>query len=139
MFEAFRLLPEDEHDRELAENVHPENWVNPSPSERYNIVVLGAGTAGLITAIVSASLGAKVALVEKHLMGGDCLNVGCVPSKGLIRASRAWADMRRAAEFGIHIPADVKYDFREAIARMRRLRARLSHTDSAQRFKGLGV
>ena len=100
MFEAFGLLPDDEHDRVLAENVHPTSWVNPQPNGRYNIVVLGAGTAGLITAVVSASLGAKVALIEQHLMGGDCLNVGCVPSKGIIRAARAWADLRHAAEFG---------------------------------------
>src|SRR6187200_1357336 len=139
MFEAFGLLPEDTHDRELAENVHPGNWVNPTPSERYNIVVLGAGTAGLITAIVSASLGAKVALVEKHLMGGDCLNVGCVPSKGMIRAARAWADLRRATEFGLHIPAGVKYDFGAVMARMRKLRARISRNDSARRYTKLGV
>ena len=139
MFEAFGLLPEDEHDRELAENVHPGNWVNPSPSERYNIVVLGAGTAGLITAIVSASLGAKVALVEKHLMGGDCLNVGCVPSKGIIRAARAWADLQRAAEFGIGVPPGVTCDFGAVMSRMRRLRARISSNDSAQRYAKLGV
>ena len=139
MLEAFGLLPEDEHDRELAENVHPGNWVNPSPSERYNIVVLGAGTAGLITAIVSASLGAKVALVEKHLMGGDCLNVGCVPSKGIIRAARAWADLQRAAEFGIGVPPGVTCDFGAVMSRMRRLRARISSNDSAQRYAKLGV
>jgi pyruvate/2-oxoglutarate dehydrogenase complex dihydrolipoamide dehydrogenase (E3) component len=139
MFEAFGLLPEDEHDRELAENVHPGNWVNPSPSERYNIVVLGGGTAGLITAIVSASLGAKVALVEKHLMGGDCLNVGCVPSKGIIRAARAWTDLRRAAEFGIGVPPGVTCDFGAVMSRMRRLRARISSNDSAHRYARLGV
>jgi len=139
MLEAFGLLPEDEHDRELAENVHPRTWVNPTPSERYNIVVLGAGTAGLITAIVSASLGAKVALVEKHLMGGDCLNVGCVPSKGIIRAARAWADLQRAAEFGIGVPPGVTCDFGAVMSRMRRLRARISSNDSAQRYAKLGV
>ena len=133
------LIPDDEHDWILAENVHPSNWVNPEPTGRYNIVVLGAGTAGLITAVIAASLGAKVALIEKHLMGGDCLNVGCVPSKGVIRAARAWADLRNAAEFGLHIPAGVKYDFGAAMARMRKLRARISHNDSAQRYTKLGV
>ena len=82
------VLPNDEHNRTLVGNVHPSNWVNPEPAGRYNIVVIGAGTAGLITAVIAASLGAKVALIEKHLMGGDCLNVGCVPSKGIIRAAR---------------------------------------------------
>ena len=133
------MLPDDEHNQRLVANVHPAGWVNPEPSGRYNMVVIGAGTAGLITAVIAASLGAKVALIEKHLMGGDCLNVGCVPSKGVIRAARAWADLRKAEEFGIHIPPGVKYDFGAAMARMRKLRARISHNDSAQRYAKLGV
>ncbi len=133
------VLPDDEHNRTLVENVHPSQWVNPEPGGRYNIVVIGAGTAGLITAVIAASLGAKVALIEKHLMGGDCLNVGCVPSKGVIRAARAWADLRNAAEFGLQIPAGVKYDFGTVMARMRKLRARISHNDSAHRYTKLGV
>ena len=88
MFDAYGLLPDDEYDRVLTENVHPSAWVNPQPAGRYNIVVLGAGTAGLVTAVIGAGLGAKVALIEKHLMGGDCLNVGCVPSKAVIGAAR---------------------------------------------------
>jgi len=133
------MLPDDEHNQRLVANVHPSDWVNPEPSGRYNIVVIGAGTAGLITAVIASSLGAKVALIEKHLMGGDCLNVGCVPSKGVIRAARAWADLRKAVEFGLHIPAGVKYDFGAAMARMRKLRARISYNDSAQRYSKLGV
>jgi pyruvate/2-oxoglutarate dehydrogenase complex dihydrolipoamide dehydrogenase (E3) component len=133
------VLPNDEFNQELVANVHPADWVNPEPTGRYNIVVIGAGTAGLITAVVAASLGAKVALIEKHLMGGDCLNVGCVPSKGVIRAARAWADLRKATEFGLHIPAGVKYDFGAVMARMRKLRARISHNDSAHRYTKLGV
>ncbi len=132
-------MPNDEHNRTLVSNVHPSNWVNPEPAGRYNIVVIGAGTAGLITAVIAASLGAKVALIEKHLMGGDCLNVGCVPSKGIIRAARAWADLRNAEEFGLHIPPGVKYDFGAAMARMRKLRARISHNDSVHRYTKLGV
>ncbi|MCI0427781.1 MAG: mercuric reductase [Nitrospiraceae bacterium] len=133
------MLPDDEHNRELVENVHPSNWVNPEPAGRYNIVVIGGGTAGLITTVIAASLGAKVALIEKHLMGGDCLNVGCVPSKGIIRAARAWADLRKAEEFGLHIPPGVKYDFGAVMARMRKLRAQISHNDSAHRYSKLGV
>ncbi|SPP63267.1 mercuric reductase [Nitrospira lenta] len=133
------MLPDDEYNRRLVANVHPSNWINPEPSGRYNIAVIGAGTAGLIIAVVAASLGAKVALIEKHLMGGDCLNVGCVPSKGVIRAARAWADLRKAEDFGIHIPPGVTYDFGAAMARMRKLRARISHNDSAQRYSQLGV
>jgi len=133
------VLPDDEYNRTLVNNVHPPTWINPEPGGRYNLVVIGAGTAGLVTAIIAASIGAKVALVEKHLMGGDCLNVGCVPSKGIVRASRAWAEMRRADEFGVHIPSGVKYDFAAAMARMRKLRARISYTDSAHRYRQLGV
>lgn len=133
------VLPDDAHNQQLVANVHPSDWVNPEPAGRYNIVVIGAGTAGLITAVIAAGLGAKVALIEKHLMGGDCLNVGCVPSKGVIRAARAWADLRRAEEFGVHIPAGVTYDFGAAMARMRKLRAKISRNDSAQRYRNLGV
>ena len=133
------ILPADEHNRVLTNNVHPPGWINPTPSGPYNLVVIGAGTAGLVTAAIASALGAKVALIERHLMGGDCLNVGCVPSKGVIRASRAWADVRHAAEFGVHVPDGVRYDFGAAMARMRRLRARISHTDSAHRYKTLGV
>lgn len=137
--EAVTVLPDDKYNRMLVNNVHPPDWVNPEPTGRYNLVVIGAGTAGLVTAAIASALGAKVALIEKHLMGGDCLNVGCVPSKGVIRASRAWAEVRRAHEFGLHIPDGVKYDFAAAMARMRKLRARISYTDSAHRYKKLGV
>lgn len=133
------IQPDDEYNRKLVQNVHPSHWVNPEPSGRYNLVVIGAGTAGLVTAVVAAALGAKVALIEKHLMGGDCLNVGCVPSKAVIRAARAWADVRHADEFGVHIAGTVKYDFAAVMARMRKLRARISQNDSADRFKKLGV
>src|SRR3970040_570965 len=94
------LAPLDAHNERLLGNVHPPGWVNPEPASRYNLVVLGAGTAGLVTAAGAAGLGAKVALVERHLMGGDCLNVGCVPSKAIIRASRVPSDIRDAGRFG---------------------------------------
>src|SRR5881296_4762258 len=114
--ESVIVLPDDEYNQKLVSNVRPPDWVNPEPTGTYNIVVIGAGTAGLVTAVIAAAVGAKVALIEKHLMGGDCLNVGCVPSKGVIRASRAWAEVRNAEEFGLHIPDGVKYDFGEAMA-----------------------
>ena len=140
MFESMvRVLPEDEYNRELVENVHPPTWINPEPAPRYNLVVLGGGTAGLVTAAGAAGLGAKVALVERHLLGGDCLNVGCVPSKCLIRSSRVFADMRDAHEFGIRVPEGGGADFPEVMRRMRRLRARISHHDSAKRFSEVGV
>ena len=91
------VSPDDEFNRRLVANVHPPDWVNPTPVERYNLVVLGAGTAGLIAAVGAAGLGAKVALIERELMGGDCLNVGCVPSKAMIRCSRAIFDAKQAS------------------------------------------
>ncbi|MES2790686.1 MAG: mercuric reductase [Planctomycetota bacterium] len=133
------ISPLDEFNRQLLSHVHPSDWVNPQPSGRYNLVVIGAGTAGLITAAGAAGLGAKVALIERDLMGGDCLNVGCVPSKALLRASRCVAEIRRASEFGVHLDAPPRVDFAEVMARLRRLRAGLSAHDSAARFQSLGV
>src|SRR5882757_4928116 len=98
MTEPVQVLPYDEHNSALVANVHPSDWTNPPPADRYNLVVVGAGTAGLISAVGAAGLGARVALVERALMGGDCLNVGCVPSKALLRSARAAADARRAPE-----------------------------------------
>ncbi|MDB4460860.1 FAD-dependent oxidoreductase, partial [bacterium] len=78
-----QLTPLDQHNRFLESNVHPSDWKNPVPASNYHLVVIGAGTAGLVTAAAAAGLGARVALIESDLMGGDCLNVGCVPSKSL--------------------------------------------------------
>ena len=139
MTELIPLQPHDEHNRKLESHVHPPDWVNPTPSGRYNLVVIGAGTAGLVTAAGAAGLGAKVALIERELMGGDCLNVGCVPSKGLISAARIARIARRAEEFGVEVPAGTTVDFARVMERMRRLRATISPNDSAARFRELGV
>ncbi|MBW4520922.1 MAG: mercuric reductase [Scytolyngbya sp. HA4215-MV1] len=135
------VLPQDEYNQQLVSYVHPSSWVNPTPVDCYDLVVIGAGTAGLVVAAGAAGLGIglKVALIEKHLMGGDCLNVGCVPSKCVIRSSRVVADMRDAAQFGIHPPQEIEIDFPAVMARMRRLRAGISHHDSAERFQKIGV
>ena len=133
------VQPMDEFNQVLISNVHPSDWVNPEPVDRYNLVVIGAGTAGLVTASGAAGLGAQVALVEKHLLGGDCLNVGCVPSKCLIRSARAYADVRDAGEFGVRAPRGTQVDFSAVMQRMRRLRSQISHHDSAQRFQSLGI
>lgn len=139
MLNSVQVLPEDEHNQMLVNNVHPSDWVNPEPAERYNLVVIGAGTAGLVTAAGAAGLGAKVALIERELTGGDCLNHGCVPSKALLRAARAFADVRDAGCYGVRVPPGVTVDFPAVMERMRRLRAKISANDSAQRFRGLGV
>ena len=133
------LAPLDEHNQKLVNNVHPPDWVNPDPASRYNMVVIGAGTAGLVTAAGTAGLGGRVAIIERNLMGGDCLNVGCVPSKALIRAARAAADVRDAGKFGVKVPGGVTVDFAAVMERMRSLRAGISEHDSAQRFTDLGV
>jgi len=132
------LKPFDEWNRELRRHAHPVDWVNPTPSGRYNLVVIGAGTAGLVAAAGAAGLGAKVALIERNLTGGDCLNVGCVPSKALIRCARAASDVRRAAAFGVHV-GDVRVDFPAIMERMRRLRSEIAPNDSVERFTKLGI
>src|ERR1700757_2488154 len=133
MAHASRLAPPDEHDARLLANVHPAGWINPKPASRYNLVVIGAGTAGLVAAAGAAGLGARVALVERRLMGGDCLNFGCVPSKALIRASHVAALVREAGGYGVAVDGPPRVDFGAVMARMRRLRAALSPTDSAAR------
>jgi pyruvate/2-oxoglutarate dehydrogenase complex dihydrolipoamide dehydrogenase (E3) component len=136
---AVEVLPSDPADARLLANVHPPGWANPEPAPRYNLVVIGAGTAGLVAAAGAAGLGAKVAIVERGLMGGDCLTAGCVPSKALLRSARAAAEVRRAGDFGVRVPDGARVDFPAVMGRMRQLRADLSPNDSAGRFRGLGV
>jgi len=135
------LQPLDRYNQALMSQVHPADWVNPQPANCYDLVVIGAGTAGLVVAAGAAGLGLglKVALIEKSLMGGDCLNVGCVPSKSVIRSARVAADMRDTAAFGIQPPDSINIDFAVVMQRMREIRAGISHHDSAERFKNLGV
>ncbi|MCP4202653.1 MAG: mercuric reductase [bacterium] len=132
------LEPLDDHNLRLIDNVHPVEWPNPKPAERYHLVVVGGGTAGLVSAAGAAGLGARVALVEKRLLGGDCLNYGCVPSKALISAARAWHAAKAPNAFGAPT-AQGPGDFGAVMERMRRLRADISRHDSAERFSGLGV
>ncbi|TWU56777.1 Mercuric reductase [Rubripirellula tenax] len=137
--DLIQLQPADDHNRQLQANVHPQDWTNPTPRRPYHLVVIGAGTAGLVTAAGAAGLGARVALIERELMGGDCLNVGCVPSKGMIRAARVAAAVRDAQPFGVHVPDGTTVDFGQAMERMRRLRAKISPNDSAKRFADMGI
>jgi pyruvate/2-oxoglutarate dehydrogenase complex dihydrolipoamide dehydrogenase (E3) component len=137
--EALAVAPLDEHNLRLLASVRPDGWKNPTPAPRYNMVVIGAGTAGLVTAAGAAGLGAKVALIERDLMGGDCLNFGCVPSKALIAASRVAASARNAKRLGVIVPDGVRVDFPAVMMRMRAIRAEFATIDSAARFKSLGV
>ena len=132
-------LADDDQDKHLIENCHPPQWANPTPAKKYNLVVLGGGTAGLVSAAGAAGLGAKVALVERNLLGGDCLNVGCVPSKGIIRAARAAHEARGGSGFGVTLRNEPEIDFSVAMARMRKVRAGISDHDSVQRLTKLGV
>ena len=118
---SFSMFPEDEHNKLLLENVHPTNWENPEPKEKYNLVVVGAGTAGLVTAIGAATLGARVALVERDLMGGECLNTGCVPSKGLIASAKILSNVQKSSDYGIRIDRGIKVDFEAIMERVRYL------------------
>ena len=137
--EQSSALHQSAYERERLENLHPSGWSNPQPAERYNLVVVGAGTAGLVAAHGAAGVGAKVALIERDLLGGDCLNIGCVPSKTLIRTSRLYAEMRQAERYGARAPIDIDVDFAAAMARMRRIRARISRVDSIRRLNEAGV
>ena len=129
----------DPFDNELDRHVAPSDWINPVPAKRYHLVVIGGGPAGLVAAAGAAGLGAKVALIEKHRLGGDCLIYGCVPSKALLKSARVAATVRDAAEFGVDVPAGTRVDFGAVLNRMRQLRASLAPHDSAERFRGLGV
>ena len=135
------VQPLDEYNQSLISHVHPLDWVNPQPAPCYDLVVIGAGTAGLVVAAGAAGLklGLKIALIEKSLMGGDCLNLGCVPSKTLIQSSRVAANMRNATPFGIRPPESVDIDFAAVMQRMRRIRAEISHHDSVEEFHNLGI
>ncbi len=132
------IMPDDAHNRELVRNTHPPDWVNPTPSGRYTLVVIGAGTAGLTAAAGCATVGGRVALVERHLTGGDCLITGCVPSKAIISAARIAGAARRAGEYGVRVGA-VDVDVPAVMERMRRLRAEISPADSVRRLSEMGV
>jgi len=133
------VLPWDAYNQTLVANVHPAHWTNPTPAPRYNLVVIGGGTAGLVSAIGAAGLGAKVALIEKHFLGGDCLNVGCVPSKALLAAAHTAATVRGAGALGVEVQGGIRVEFAKVMERMRKLRSDISPHDSAKRLSDLGI
>ena len=131
--------PDDRFHRALLHNVHPLAWRNPKSTGKYNLVVIGAGPGGITAAREAAALGAKVALIERNFIGGDRLNVGCVPSKAIIRTARLYAEMRDADNVGAQVPGSIGIGFQTVMERMRRIQARLSRADSAQRLSETGV
>ncbi|WP_020586265.1 FAD-containing oxidoreductase [Desulfobacter curvatus] len=137
---ACGVSPLDSYNIRMLDLLHPKVWVDPKPKSSYNLVVIGAGAGGLVSAAGAAGVGARVALIESHLLGGDCLTVGCVPSKALLRCAKAAAAVRKASEFGVNISGEVSVDFGAVMERLRRLRADIAPVDSAQRYtEKLGV
>ena len=131
------IREDDPHDRRLAAHTHPSDWPTLAGAGTYNLVVVGGGPAGLVAAFGAAGLGARVALVEKGLLGGDCLVSGCVPSKAILRAAHAAQDARDAGALGVHATVDV--DFAAVMERMRRIRADIAPHDSAERLRAASV
>jgi len=103
-----------------------------------NLIVIGAGSAGLVTAYIAAAVKAKVTLIEKHKMGGDCLNTGCVPSKALIKSARILAQAKRAKDFGFK-KIDIEFEFEDVMERVQRVIRTIAPHDSIQRYTDLGV
>ncbi|MGD9332291.1 MAG: FAD-containing oxidoreductase [Desulfobacterales bacterium] len=138
--EACGVAPMDAHNTRMLDLLHPKEWIDPEPKASYNLVVIGGGAGGLISAAGAAGVGARVALIESHLLGGDCLTVGCVPSKALLRCAKAAAAVRNASAFGVKVSGEISVDFGFVMERLRRLRAGIAPVDSAQRYaEKLGV
>ena len=133
------LSPDRDSERIRMEALHPADWENPKPAEQYDLVVVGAGPGGATAAYEAARLGAKVALIERNLLGGNCLNTGCIPSKTIIRTSRLYAEMRNAENFGAKVPGEITVDFTAAMENVRRVRARLARQISAKGLNAMGV
>ena len=135
----FPAAVDDATRRELQENLRPLQWRNPQPAPSYSLVVIGGGPAGLTAARAAAEAGVRVALIERELIGGDCLNFGCEPSKALIRTARLYAEMREARHYGAEVPAGIGVDFSAAMQRVLALRARLSRGDSVAALREAGI
>ncbi|QOW18496.1 mercuric reductase [Lysobacter ciconiae] len=135
------LLPAelDRHEEERLGNVRPPGWCNPRPTGRYDLAILGGGTAGLTAAAEARSRGARVALIESGLLGGTCLNTGCVPSKSLVHSARTVDGWRDAAIHGNGPAAAERVDFASVMERMRATRARISRGDAAARLSAQGT
>ncbi len=132
-------LLHDQYHTALVSNVSPPGWVNPKPSGRYDLVIIGAGPAGLAAASRGAADGAKVALIEEKLIGGTSLNAGSVPTTCLLRSARAYADVYKSARFGIRLCKEIQEDFPTVMTRLRQVRSYMGLRDSARHFSEMGV
>ena len=134
----FPLIAKKIIDSVKAKKIYAK-WADKKPSHYdRNVVVIGAGSAGLVTSYIAAAVKAKVTLVERHQMGGDCLNTGCVPSKALIRSAKLLNHISRAREFGI-TSASATWDFAEVMERVQRVVNEIEPHDSVARYSSLGV
>lgn len=124
---------------EATADTRPSNWRNPKPNSPYRLLVIGAGPAGLAAARAAAAAGARVALVERHQIGGNCMHEGCIPSKTIIRSAQLYAEMRTAQSYGVTPPAEIPVDFAAMMWRMRRISHRLGRTESAARLTEAGI
>ena len=127
---ALGLWPLDEYNAVLLDEVHPRSWCDPAPPEIYDLVVIGAGAGGLVSSKQAARRGARSCMISEELAGGDCLNIGCVPSKALLRAARAIREVRRSAEFGVVLSEPPRVDFPAIMRRLRAKRAQIAPADS---------
>ena len=125
----------DKFNCEMFDNVRPLKWVDPKvDGNKYDILVIGAGAGGLVTAAGSAGLGARACMIERLFIGGDCLVNGCVPSKAFIKAANIAKAVRSAAEYGINVSGDVTFDFPKLMDYMKKKRAQISYHDAAKNF-----
>lgn len=126
----------DSFNCEMLDNVRPRKWVDPQmgPNDKYDMLVIGAGAAGLTVAAGSGGLGARVCMIERALIGGDCLVSGCVPSKAFLKACNVANTVRNCSEFGVEVTGEIKINFTVLMDRMKKIRAQISHHDAAKRF-----
>lgn len=136
---SHRILPESPYNERLLENAHPPEWINPEPRKIYDLIVIGGGPAGIVCATFAAGKGKKVALIEEALLGGECFNIGCIPSKSIIRTSRLYSDLINAENFGGRVPKGVNVDFASVMARMQQIRSQLSEHVSAEHLQRKGI
>jgi pyruvate/2-oxoglutarate dehydrogenase complex dihydrolipoamide dehydrogenase (E3) component len=137
--EQFEIWPLDEHNAELLNQVHPRDYASlKEPHAVYDLIAIGAGAGGLVSSKQAARRGAKSAMISERLAGGDCLNVGCVPSKAIIRSARAVAQVKKAAELGI-VTGDIQVDFGAVMRRVREMRAKIAPADSHEGTESAGA